>query len=417
MRIVLREQSSVGVRALAGEPGLLARPDAEALLAMADRMGARVASWESPTALRVHQFVGGVRAGDLEIEILPKIGSEGDASRVRRHLLHMLLIAEDVTVTESELVGFLKSDAPLLRVLALLYCRRLAEALRRGLRQDYVVSEEALPRIRGKVRWAAQACRTARLEFECTFDERSEDTPLNRTLKAALRRARTMLDDARDRGSAELLQHALAGVSDTAPSLEQLARLRTDRLNHHLEPVLALARLVLIDRSPDLAGRLVGDHRSCALVWDMNVLFERFVGRVLQRSFAEDWTVKLQDASRCLASHADGRGAFPLVPDILLSGRRGDVVVADTKWKALDPGDATLGVAGADAYQLVAYARTYEASLAVLVYPHHGAAAPGLQREFRVAGGHGPLRLRIVTVDLARPDDVEGHLRAGLLAA
>ncbi len=48
--------------------------------------------------------------------------------------------------------------------------------------------DELLPVLRGKVHWPSQAKRQAaqRLEFRCLFDERSTDTPLNRTLKAAL---------------------------------------------------------------------------------------------------------------------------------------------------------------------------------------------------------------------------------------
>ena len=58
--------------------------------------------------------------------------------------------------------------------------------------------DELLPVLRGKVHWPSQARRPSsqRLEFRCLFDERSADTPLSRTLKAALLAAERMLEGA-----------------------------------------------------------------------------------------------------------------------------------------------------------------------------------------------------------------------------
>lgn len=89
---------------------------------------------------------------------------------------------------DSEAAGFFESAKPFISVLARLYCRRLFEAVRFGLRQEHVAHDELLPVLRGKVHWPSQPKRQAaqRLELRCLFDERSADTPLNRSLKAAL---------------------------------------------------------------------------------------------------------------------------------------------------------------------------------------------------------------------------------------
>jgi 5-methylcytosine-specific restriction enzyme subunit McrC len=44
----------------------------------------------------------------------------------------------------------------------------------------------------------------------------------------------------------------------------------------------------------------------------------------------------------------------------------------DTKYKLLDPYAAKCGVAESDAYQMFAYARRYECSRVVLLYPQNG---------------------------------------------
>jgi 5-methylcytosine-specific restriction enzyme subunit McrC len=159
------------------------------------------------------------------------------------------------------------------------------EAVRRGLRQDYVLRSEALPRIRGKVDWGAQAKSDSacRLEFNCVFDERLQDTVLNRALKAALLRAERLLEGARDVSVATELRHAMEDVADLCPPSDQLHRLRTDRTNHQLKPLLGLAKLILGNHNPDLGRSAQGDRNTYALVWDMNVLFEEYTGREVRR--------------------------------------------------------------------------------------------------------------------------------------
>jgi len=131
----------------------------------------------------------------------------------------MLALTEDLEVQASEVVGFLEADEPFVRALARLYCRRLLEFVRRGLRQEYLPQADVLSHVRGKVDWPARArlAVTQRLDFPCRFDDRSEDTPLNRTLKAALLEAEEILRRFGSRRRRDELRHAMGEVSDSFP--------------------------------------------------------------------------------------------------------------------------------------------------------------------------------------------------------
>ena len=193
-------------------------------------------------------------------------------------------------------------------------------------------------------------------------------------------------------------------------------------MSHRLAPLLALAKLLLGNRSPDLGRAATGDRRSYAVVWDMNVLFEEYVGRVCQDVLEpKGLDVDLQEAgSLHLAEEAETRRrTFLLKPDILVRKGRSPRVVADTKWKRLDPRKADLGVSGEDVYQVLAYAHRYATDTAVLIYPHHAALGrPGLQRGFVIqAGGASRVVVRVVTLDLARLERVPGEVGEGLRAA
>lgn len=423
MRITVEEQSPIQIRPREDEEKRCFNPaQALALMDLGERMGARIASWQNPRSLRTHQFVGVARVGDLQVEILPKLDGLPVPAQVRQSLLAMLAVTQDLEVSASEVAGFLEGSEPFLCALARLYCRRLLEAVRRGLRQEYVLHQDLLSHLRGKVDWPAQAKLqvSQRLEFNCVFDDRSEDTALNRTLKGALLRAGAMLESARIANLVTELRHALDGVSDQLPPVEQVARLRTDRMNHHLAPLLALAKLILGNRNPDLGRAAQGDRHTYALVWDMNTLFEEYIGRLAQKAWSStNILVELQDrAAVYLAQEVSKRqNAFLLRPDILVRRSGHPCLVADSKWKRLDPHRRHLGVSEADVYQILAYAHRYGTEQALLLYPHHPAlGAPGGKREFQVQGASRPVRVRIVTLDLAHlksiPEQLAQLLRA-----
>ncbi len=421
MRITLLEQSRVPITPRVDAGTISLRPgDASALVDLGERLGARIASWHGAGAVHIHQFVGAVRVGDLHLEILPKIDGLDGPAAIRRNLLAMLATTQDLEVRESEAADFLESSEPFICVLARLYCRRLLEAVRFGLRQEYVAHQDLLPFIRGKVDWPSQAGLQAsqRLEFSCLFDERSADTPMNRTLKAALLVAGSMLEGAAATSAVTELRHVFETVSDSCPPRDVIARLRTDRMSRRLEPLLVLAKLILGNRNPDLGRSAEGSRSTYAVVWDMNVLFEEYVGRVCEEVFEpKGFRVDLQDSSTHLAEEAAAnRRAFLLKPDILLRTGRKPRVVADTKWKRLDAGQADLGVSGADVYQVLAYAHRYETDSAVLVYPHHAALGiPGPQRDFVIQGRAAEkVHVRVITLDLARLENVPGQLEQGV---
>ena len=91
----------------------------------------------------------------------------------------------------------------------------------------------------------------------------------------------------------------------------------------------------------------------------------------------------------------------------------GKPIVLDTKWKRLTPNERTWGVVPSDVYQMLAYAKAYDAERTVLLYPWREElrpAAPGINRIWTVRGTGR--RLDVATVDVRRPREVADALRA-----
>lgn len=203
----------------------------------------------------------------------------------------------------------------------------------------------------------------------CVFDEFSENNMLNQALKAALRvLAKVAQSQANQRNIAELI-FCFQDVDDVAPLTIKWELASTNRLSARYKPILALARLFIEGKSPDVVS---GAGEGFALLFDMNELFESYVGAIVRRVFgARGMTVSLQGPKRHLARHTNGKPAFELRPDIVASQDGRIAFIIDTKWKRLKEAAYREGVSSPDVYQMFAYATQYTSPDVTLLYPHH----------------------------------------------
>ena len=399
-----------------GEGGLT---DAEArrLHALAERAARRLKLPETAVLtrtadrnLKAGQVVGVLAVPGRTVEILPKIdgdSDDGDHGAVRAALVRMLAVALGLRIADADLAALDTQRNDLLELLVRLFAERLLAAVRRGLPRRYVAREEDLRLLRGKLDVTRQithlAARPDRLA--CRFDELSEDTPLNRVLKAAVSRLARL---ARTAANARLLAELAARfefVGDSPDPLREPVRL--DRTNAAFHDLHRLARLFLEgDWQSTASGRAAG----FTLLFPMNVLFETFVGRCLQRALArQPVRVRLQARGHYALTGADGHPLFALRPDVVIEGAEGAVVL-DAKWKELHLGEKKLGVAQSDVYQMLAYAEAWDAKRLVLVYPSpRGMDKPGIVGEWRTSETDRPLD--IVTVNVGRSETVVTALR------
>ena len=376
-------------------------------------------------ALRTRGVVGILAAGDASLEILPKIdvarGERPDYQNaaIRKRLVHMLAVALDLKIDLGMITDLAWQRETLLEILIRIFCGKLTEALRKGMPRRYVGHEEDLTTLRGQLNVARQFTRHAvdPSRLACRFDLLSEDTPLNRTMKAAvvclLRFSRRSANQRRLRE----LAFVYADIADVPAPALRWDEVVIDRTNRSWQELFAMARLFLQDRYQTTTG---GTGQGTAMLFEMNALFEEYVGRLIARALAGTaLTVSLQGGRLfCLSAQDNERGLFQTKPDILI--RRGGLVthVIDTKWKRISSriDDPKQGVSQADVYQMMAYAQLYDAPRLTLLYPHH----PGLGGEDKVHGrysitGHGTV-LETATIDVANSTNMLGRLRRLILS-
>lgn len=237
---------------------------------------------------------------------------------------------------------------------------------------------------------------------------------VNRSIRFLLGVARTLQNQ---RQLAELLL-VFEGVSDCPRAALPWHRVVFDRLSDRYKACYKLAELFLRNSPPDVSG---GRAQGFSLFFDMNVLFEEYIGRAAQRVFGPlGYRVQLQGPLRHLVFDMDQcRPAFAMKPDVV-GLRQGTVEwILDTKWKQLSQADAKDGVAQSDLYQMHGYAHSYGCAEVVLLYPHHEGLGEGfgVRNNYqlhpwleRAGAGKPGRRIRIATIDLSNLKTVGAQL-------
>lgn len=347
--------------------------------------------------LKAKQMVGVLAAPGIALEILPKV--DGPDGAVRAALVQMLAVVRNFDVPTSDLAAMSTQRHNWLELLIRLFAMRLQTAIRRGLPRRYVRHEEDLAVLRGTLNVKRQFTHLlVRPDLvACRFDELSENTPLNRVCRAAATRLAGMTRLLENHRRLMELLARLDNVGDSASPLKEPVTL--DRTNVAFHDVYRLARVFLSDPWQDTRG---GRTPGFSFLFPINVLFEQFVGRSLQRALGPG-RVQLQGPSLRALKSENGRDLFWLHPDMVVDAR-GCPVVLDTKWKnpAGAPGKG-------DAFQMLAYGLAYRAKRVILVYPwHREIGDEGIHQRWTVTGADYPLE--IATVDVGRPETVPESL-------
>lgn len=366
----------------------------------------RATTWRGQRIIRSSSYVGTVRLGRDTFQILPKIdyGSDTEGSATR-NLLYLLELAGNIPVRQHATAPFLAHGRDWFELLTHLFARDLLTQWQHGAYHHYLEVEETAVSLKGKWRIAQQLRYPARQHrFDVTYDEFSADNQLNRVLRYVVELLYRQTADGENRRMLGTLRHYLGDVT-LLPyvSAEMASPTLITRLNRRYEPVLNLARLFLQSGTLEMsAGKLT----SFAFVFDMDLLFEAFIIRLIERQRHQILPDRLQDCtlhpqtrhhSRFLATTSGGQGVFRLRPDLAM--RRGDAypLLLDTKYRKLAGDGRKAGVSQSDFYQMFAYSQRYRCPHVLLLYPQWERP---LRVQFLLPDGQGIISA--ATIDLRR---------------
>ena len=369
---VVEHEAVPVVRSRANGQKELGRKHADLLEKLEKKLPAKAWSWGNGE-IKFASHCGVISLGDLSIEILPKIyGVEAeDLGSSKNALIRMLSKARRLKLHEAGPAEIFPQKRNLLDIFILHFCHQLRTQLMRGMIRKYVNRKENLNVLRGKLIIGQQFKRNLvhQERLFCRYDELSADNAYNQILKYVLGILLKAATGNRTLQQVSELRVRFEPISDSVADAAAVDSLNFDRLTERYKSIFDQCKYFLERLYPDVVS---GKNKCLALLFDMNKLFEEYLGVELRKEARiRDLRIREQGPCKYFATlENSGEPIFRMKPDISFVDRNNQpVMIADAKWKILDKREKNLGISQADMYQIGSYASRYGVKSLVLLYP------------------------------------------------
>ncbi len=316
------------------------------------------------------------------IQVLPKIWKSDPRGEkhAESNLIKLLIYAfapPRLNVPGTD-ISLERSDLGLFDLLIRLYTTSLEDQLSLGAYRRYTRKQEESRYLRGKLDIKKQTRNIDKSKFAIEYFRFSPDNDLNRFFAYATGIFRNLTRDVRNLEILSSIESML--VSEEIVPANPNARINFNRLNQRFEIPYTYARVVL-DSLLILPGR---GRKAMMMLFDMNVVFERFFARFIERNqeviFAgmELEELSPQYPERNFIYNRKARPLRLTQPDLRVTAG-GSTYIFDTKYKILkipdidgnDDSDADEinRISSGDLYQMFAYSELYNSLGTVLVFP------------------------------------------------
>ena len=316
--------------------------------------------------IQARNYVGVLQTkSGLTIEILPKIADKNDDDKVNKlkdAFLKMLKSLKNFPAKSSNLANLKTQNLPLLEIFISMFLCELEALVKKGIKSDYVTLEDNLKFLKGKLNINEQIKRNSihKERFYVEYNEFLNDIKINRIIKTTLKFLYKKSNSSKNQQKIRELLFIFNEVSTCDDYKNFFEKLIINRQVKHYEQTLLWCKIFLLGNT---FTPHKGDDLAFALLFDMNTLFESYVGNFIKKKLPG--TI-LQHQEKYLIEKPR---EFRLKPDIFLEGK----FIADTKWKIIrqdiNESEKKYKISQADLYQLYAYGKKYERDKLYLIYP------------------------------------------------
>ncbi len=306
--------------------------------------------------VRFKSYVGAIQVGKTTIEVLPKAGKSGDAKEWQHVLLTMLKTCHLLKAKESGTANLKLRANSVLELYFELFLNEVESLIRSGLKKKYLKIKGQQRSLKGALLFNQQV--TKNLVHKERFFVRhtiySHDHLLHQLLYEALMVIDSISNDSVISDKIGRVIAQFPKVSRVKVDATLFDRIPLSRKHQPYQKALSIAKLILLNYRPDIKA---GRKDLLAIMFDMNMLWEEYVLRMLKKANDGTWKIRGQE-SQLFWNRKTIR------PDIVLE-KDNMVYVIDTKWKVINsnkPSDA-------DLKQMYVYNHHWKANLSMLLYP------------------------------------------------
>ena len=344
--------------------------------------------------LQAQNYVGIIqtKSGD-SLEILPKIHDNDNSSNEeaiensKKILLTMLKTLKSHPFKNINIANLKSLNLPLLEIFISMFLDEVSKLIKIGIKSDYVELKDNLNFLKGKLKISEQIRKNIvhKERFYVCYQEFSIDRAENRLIKSTLEFLYKRSKSSRNQRLIREYLFIFDEISSNSDINADFSRLKLNRQTKYYEQALLWSKIFLQNKS---FSPYRGSDVAFVLLFDMNKLFESYVGNFIKKKLPD---AILQHSQKHLIEKPKG---FMLKPDIFLRHQKRNYI-ADTKWKIIK---SKYDISQTDLYQLYAYGKKYECSKLYLIYPR----ISGINQKAMKFRYENDMRLNVLYFDLEK---------------
>jgi 5-methylcytosine-specific restriction enzyme subunit McrC len=312
--------------------------------------------------IRFNNYVGVLQINDVTIEILPKI-DKLETADWKNILIKLLHYTGEIEVDATEMASLKMNKLSLLELYFSMFVKECEYLLHRGLVKKYRKTEGNLYALKGSLQFnkniSQNLIHAERFYTKHTVYDKQH--LLHQILLVAMYVISTISNSSN-------IHSAIAKLILNFPEQDRLkitehtfSKVKLDRKTEPYKKAINIAKMILLNYHPDINK---GSNNVLALFFDMNLLWEKYVAKVLRTYLPNEFTIATQN--RALFWQSDIVAGANIKPDILIKKNDEVIAILDTKWKL--PYDNR--PEDEDLKQMFSYNKIFKGTQSWLVYPN-----------------------------------------------
>ncbi|TQO38695.1 5-methylcytosine-specific restriction enzyme subunit McrC [Arenibacter algicola] len=312
-----------------------------------------------PYGVRFKQYVGAIQIGRTTIEVLPKVGKQGNEDTWQSVLLDMLKTCNLLIAKQTGEAQLKLRANSVLELYFELFINEIDSLCRRGLIKKYQPQSGQNKTLKGAIHFSKNISKNTvhKERFYINYTTYTKDHLLHQILFETLKVIDLVSNSPLLKDKIGRLKIMFPEVKTLEVSESHFSKITESRKHVPYEKAVAIAKLILLNYRPDIKA---GHKDLLAIMFDMNVLWEEYVFRILKKKQSKEFQVLGQGKKLFW-----GRSQ-KIQPDIVLIHKAtNQTFIIDTKWKVLNknrPGDD-------DLKQMYVYNHYWESYHSMLLYP------------------------------------------------
>jgi 5-methylcytosine-specific restriction enzyme subunit McrC len=315
------------------------------------------------------EYVGILHIKNLTIEVLPKADKcqAIKGNEWRKLLIDMLRCVGIFNVKSTSETDLMLRQHSILDLYIEIFIKEIEKLNHQGLIKNYRRVEGNQANLKGSLNFGKhlQHNYIHKERFYVNFTVYDKNNPFNQVIYKALK----LISDI------NINPHISSRISSIMLNFPEVSGITVDenwfdnlsysRKSEQYRSAIEIARLLLLNFHPDINK---GRYHVLALMFDMNLLWEKFVFESLKK-FAPFGLKFRPQITKTFWRPQVGRDAR-IKPDIVVNTIEGNYII-DTKWKLID----NMRPADEDLRQMFAYNKYYSSAHTIIIYP-------GVRNEF-----------------------------------